>query len=54
MDTNKIINFLKKPDIKTKDLEYVLESKKVYVNLFEIKMNKDLTYINILILLNHL
>ena len=43
MDTNKIKNFLKKPDIKTKDLEYILESKKVYVNLFEIKMNKDLT-----------
>ena len=43
MDQNKIINFLEKPKIKAKDLEYVLEPKKVYVNLFEIKMKKALT-----------
>jgi len=42
MDVNKIINFLEKPKIKIEELGK-LKKQKVYVNLFEIKMNKDLT-----------
>ena len=37
------IDFLTKPTIDPEKLSYVLNSKKVYVNLFEIKMNKKLT-----------
>ena len=43
MELNKDIVFLTKPKINVKDLEYVLNTKKVYVNLFEIKMKKKLT-----------
>ena len=43
METNKVINFLKKPEINPEELKYVLNSKKVYANLFEIKMKKKLT-----------
>ena len=43
METIKEIAFLTKPKIKAEDLKYVLNSKKVYVNLFEIKLKKKLT-----------
>jgi len=41
MEQNKVINFLEKPKINVKDLKYVLNSKKVYVNLFEINLKKN-------------
>ena len=37
------INFLSKPKINANELKYILNSKKVYVNLFEIKMKKQIT-----------
>ena len=37
------INFLSKPKINANELKYVLNSKKVYANLFEIKMKKEIT-----------
>ena len=37
------ITMLPKPNINAKDLNYILNSKEVYVNLFEIKMKKQLT-----------
>ena len=43
MEVNKIINFLEKPNIKIKELGS-LDKQKVYANLFEIKMNKTLTW----------
>ena len=43
MEAIKEIAFLTKPKIKAEDLKYVLNSKKVYVNLFEIKLKKKLT-----------
>ena len=43
MKSNKDIAFIAKPKINTKELAYVLNSKKVYANLFEITMNKSAT-----------
>ena len=43
MKSNKEIDFIPKPKINAKKLTYVLNSKKVYANLFEIKMSKQLT-----------
>ena len=43
MEVNKVINFLPKPEIKPEKLKYVLNSKKVYANLFEINLKKKLT-----------
>ena len=43
MESLKEISFLAKPKINANYLGYVLNSKKVYVNLFEIIMNKQLT-----------
>ena len=43
MKSNKDIAFITKPKINTKELAYVLNSKKVYANLFEITMNKSAT-----------
>jgi len=42
MEANKVINFLTKPKINPKELKYVLNSKQVYANLFEIKLKKKL------------
>ena len=41
-ELNYHINFLTKPKIKTDKLSYVLNTKKVYANLFEIKIKKEL------------
>ena len=38
----KIINFLPKPNIKADKLKYILNSKDVYANLYEIKIKKEL------------
>mgnify|MGYP006873073570 CR=1 FL=1 len=43
MELNKDIVFLRKPNIYIKDLKYVLSTKEVYVNLFEIRFNKGLS-----------
>ena len=43
MDINEDICFLTKPKINPEKLAYVLNTKKVYVNLFEIRLNKKLT-----------
>ena len=43
MKKNEEISFLTNPKINANDLKYVLNSKKVYANLFEIKLNKKLT-----------
>ena len=43
MKSEKEIDFLEKPKIDVKKLAYVLNNKKVYVNLFEIILNKKLT-----------
>ena len=43
MEAIKEITFLSKPKINAEDLKYVLNSKKVYANLFEIKLKKKLT-----------
>ena len=43
MEINKNIDFLPKPKINSENLAYVLNTKKVYVNLFEIRLNKRLT-----------
>ena len=43
MKSSQEISFLTKPKINAKELEYVLNSKKVYANLFEIKLKKTLT-----------
>ena len=39
-----IINFLEKPKINVKNLDYIEKDPvKIYVNLYEIFLNKDLT-----------
>ena len=38
----KIINFLQKPNIKADKFKYILNSKEVYANLYEIKIKKKL------------
>ena len=43
--TPKEINFLKKQNIKTEKLKYVLNTKDVYANLYEIKLKKELKLI---------
>ena len=43
MELYKDISFLPRPIINPNDLEYIISSKKVYVNLFEIRMKKKLT-----------
>jgi len=42
MESEKTIEFLPKPKIKTDKLKYVLNSKKVYANLYQIKIKKQL------------
>ena len=42
MDPKTDIKFLKKPEINLNKLEYILNKKKVYANLFEINLNKEL------------
>ena len=42
LPNEKIINFLPKPKIKADKLKYVLNSKDVYANLYEIKIKKEL------------
>ena len=42
MESTKEINFLEKPNIDVKKLKYILNTKDVYANLFEIKINKEL------------
>ena len=42
LSNEKIINFLPKPKIKADKLKYVLNSKDVYANLYEIKIKKEL------------
>jgi len=43
MAINKGIDLLAKPKINPENFAYVLNTKKVYVILFEIKLNKRLT-----------
>ena len=42
MENTKIINFLEKPKINAKSLNYIQNSKDVYANLYEIKITKEL------------
>ena len=42
METEKQIEFLPKPQIKAENLNYSLNTKQVYANLYEIKINKEL------------
>ena len=42
MEDTKIINFLEKPKINAKSLNYIQNSKDVYANLYEIKITKEL------------
>ena len=39
---NKVINFLPKPDINKKNLKYIINSGKVYANLYEIFLTKSI------------
>ena len=41
MELYKDINFLSKPNINPNNLKYIINSKNVYANLFEIKMKKN-------------
>ena len=42
METIDDVNFLTKPNLKTENLKYILNSKKVYANLYEIIIKKEL------------
>ena len=42
MESIKTIDFLTKPKIKTEQLKYILNSKSVYANLYEIDIKKEL------------
>lgn len=42
MESLKTINFLPKPKINTNNLKYILNSKNVYANLYEIKIKREL------------
>ena len=43
MESISQINFLSKPNIDPKNLKYIDQSKKVYANLYQIKLSKELT-----------
>jgi len=48
MESN--VEFLGKPKINAKELNYIMNKKEVYANLYEIESQKNCSYISILLL----